>query len=79
MPQQPFPNGGSFIYWMEANCLRCKKFDPDPDSTNPCEIEFALSIGGDDITDDILHRMGFDTRPNPIDCAYQCREFDPLE
>ena len=55
---RPFSNGTQRADWMCRNCDRCTKFNIDIpyDDPNCCAIDAAL--GQDDISDDIMRRMG---------------------
>lgn len=63
---RPFSNGFQRMDWMSRNCDRCVKFNIDIPYDDPqcCPIDAA--IGEDNITDEIMQRMGV---PDDV-CAY---------
>lgn len=61
---RPFPNGTSYMDWIERNCGTCERYVPDSqvDSGDGCVIEESLAFACIDdgtISADIAERMGY--------------------
>jgi hypothetical protein len=67
---QPFYCGSQFGDWIDRNCSRCSKYDPD-EATGECEIDDALGmayLGDGEISEEIARRMGYDEAVYSWDC-----------
>jgi hypothetical protein len=70
----PFPNGTSFMMWMERNCERCWKSKvSDATGKSRCAIENAISIwivGYGTVNPRIAKRLNWDGKSYlETDCA----------
>ena len=62
----PFSCGTQFADWIDRNCMRCIKYNPE-EATGECEIDDALIsayLGDGEVTEEIAERMGYRSAAN---------------
>lgn len=77
---QPFHCGSQYADWVDHNCSRCAKFDPEV-ATGECAIDDALGmayLGDGLVTYAIAERMGYTALKGHV-LVWDCPEREPLQ
>jgi hypothetical protein len=64
--QHPFSTGSQFADWLDRNCERCVKYEPEG-AAGACSIDAALltaQITDGSVPDEIAERLGYEPDKN---------------